>query len=78
MIDEDDEWDDMQEYHESGVIGDKEVQFHRTGNSEWFVDIVRHTSDNTTELVDGWVVHSYNEALTLFVEKVDELKQEEE
>lgn len=76
MIDE--EWDDMQDYHESGVIGDKEVQFHRVGNFEYVVDIVHHTSDNTTELVDGWIVHSYHEAHALFFEKVDELKQEEE
>ena len=70
--------DDMQEYHESGVIGDKEVQFHRVGNFEWVVDIVRHTSDDTTELVDGWIVHSHYEAHDLYRKKVNELKQKEE
>ncbi len=74
----DDMLDDMQEYHQSGVIGDKEVQFHRVGNFEWVVDIVRHTSDNTTELVDGWIVDTHYDAEALFFEKVDELKQEEE
>ena len=69
---------DMQEYHESGVIGDKEVQLHRLAKFVWAVDVVRHTSDDTTELVEGWEVGDEWKAHDLYRKKVNELKQEEE
>ena len=63
---------------ESGMIGDKEVQMHRLAKFVWAIDIVRHTSEDTKELVYGWVVGDEQKAHDLYHEKVNELKQEEE
>ena len=59
----------------SGIIGDKEVEIHRLRTKAWAIDIVRHTSDDTKELVEGWEVGDEQKALALYDEKVRELKQ---
>ena len=38
---------------QSGMIGDKEVEMHQLAKFVWAIDIVRHTSDDTKELVKG-------------------------
>ena len=63
---------------ESGMIGNKEVQMHRLAKFVWAIDIIKHTSDDTTELVEGWEVGDEQKAHNLYHEKVNELKQEEE
>lgn len=69
---------------ESGMIGDKEVQMHRLAKFDgrwemlWAIDIIKHTSEDTEELVYGWVVGDEQKAHDLYHEKVNELKQEEE
>ena len=40
----------------SGMIEDKEVEMHKLSEFEWTIDIVQHTSDDTKEIVEGWVV----------------------
>ena len=57
----------------SGMIGDKEVEMHRVAKFVWAIDIVKHTSEDTKELVEGWEVGDEQKALALFDEKVNEL-----
>ena len=64
----------------SGMIGDKEVEMHQLTKFVWAIDIVRHTSDDTKELIEGWEVvinTSADEykALAMFDEKVEEMKK---
>ena len=59
----------------SGMIGDKEVEMHRVAKFVWAIDIVKHTSEDTKELVDGWVVGDEQKALRMYDEKVKELAQ---
>ena len=59
----------------SGMIGDTEVRMHSLNDALWAIDIIKHTSDDTTELVDGWVVESEQEAHDLYHKRVNELKQ---
>jgi len=62
----------------SGMIGDKEVEMHELADFTWAIDIVRHTSEDTKELLEGWIVADEQKALTLYDEKVKELQEEEE
>ena len=62
----------------SGIIGDKEVEMHRLSKFVWAIDIVRHTSEDTKELVEGWEVADEQKAYALFDEKVSELKERSE
>ena len=64
-------------YPISGMIGDKEVEMHKLAKFVWVIDIVQHTSDDTKELVEGWVVGDEYKALALYDEKVKELKNKE-
>lgn len=59
----------------SGMIGDTEVRMHCLAKFTWAIDIIKHTSDDTTELVDGWVVGDEQKALALYDEKVKELQE---
>ncbi len=59
----------------SGMIGDKEVEMHKLAKFVWAVDIVRHTSDDTKELVEGWEIGDEQKALELFDKKVNELQE---
>ena len=59
----------------SGIIGDKEVEMHKLAKFVWAIDIVRHTSDDTKELVEGWEVGDEQKALALYDEKVKELQE---
>ena len=59
----------------SGIIGDKEVEMHRLAKFVWAIDIVRHASEDTKELVEGWEVGDEYKALTLYDEKVKELQE---
>ena len=45
----------------SGMIGDKEVRMHSLNDALWAIDIIKHTSGDTTELVDGWVADNDTE-----------------
>ena len=58
---------------ESGMIGDKEVVLHKLAKFTWAIDLIKHTSDDTTELVEGWILGDEYKALTLYDEKVEEL-----
>ena len=58
---------------QSGMIGDKEVVLHTLGKFTWAIDIIKHTSDDTTELVEGWILGDECKALALYEEKVEEL-----
>ena len=58
---------------QSGMIGDKEVVLHKLAKFTWAIDIIKHTSDDTTELVEGWVLGDEYKALTMYDEKVEEL-----
>ena len=57
----------------SGMIGDREVEMHKLAKFVWAIDIVRHTSEDTKELVEGWEVGDEQKALALYDEKVKEL-----
>lgn len=57
----------------SGMIGDKEVEMHQLAKFVWAIDIVQHTSDDTKELLDGWVVCDEYKALAMYDEKLVEL-----
>ena len=59
----------------SGIIGDKEVEMHMLDKFVWAIDIVRHTSEDTKELVEGWQVESEQQALALYNEMVEELQE---
>ena len=59
----------------SGMIGDKEVAIHRVSEFGWVVDIVLHTSDDTKELLDGYIVRDEDRALALYDELVKELQE---
>ena len=59
----------------SGMIGDREVEMHRLAKFVWAVDVVRHTSEDMKELVEGWEVGDEQEALALYYEKVKELQE---
>tara|TARA_Y100001937_G_C7114564_1_gene329466 strand:- start:1669 stop:1866 length:198 start_codon:yes stop_codon:yes gene_type:complete len=59
----------------SGMIGDKEVEMHMLDEFVWAIDIVRHTSEDTKELVEGWQVESEQQALALYNEMVEELQE---
>ena len=59
----------------SGIIGDKEVEMHMLDEFVWAIDIVRHTSEDTKELVEGWQVESEQQALALYNEMVEELQE---
>tara|TARA_R100001230_G_C5662503_1_gene167148 strand:+ start:799 stop:1227 length:429 start_codon:yes stop_codon:yes gene_type:complete len=59
----------------SGIIGDKEVEMHKLAKFVWAIDIVRHTSDDTKELVEGWEIGDEQKAYALYDEKIRELKQ---
>ena len=59
----------------SGMIGDKEVEMHKIAKHIWAVDVVRHTSDDTKEFVEGWEVGGKQKALALYREKVKELME---
>ena len=59
----------------SGMIGDREVEMHRLAKFVWAIDIVRHTSEDTKELVEGWEVADEQKALALYDEKVEELRE---
>ena len=59
----------------SGIIGDKEVEMHRLSKFVWVIVIVRHTSEDTKELVEGWEVGDEYKALALYDEKVKELQE---
>lgn len=59
----------------SGMIGDKEVEMHRLAKFVWAIDIVRHTSEESKELVEGWEVGDEQKAHALYDEKVRELSQ---
>jgi len=59
----------------SGMIGDKEVEMHKLAKFVWAIDIVRHTSDDTKELVEGWEIGDEQKALRLYDEKVEELME---
>ena len=61
----------------SGIIGDREVEMHRLAKFVWAIDIVRHTSEDTKELVEGWEVGDEQKALALYDEKVKELELDE-
>lgn len=61
---------------ESGMIGDKEVVLSKLAKFTWGIDIIKHTSDDTTELVEGWVIGDEYKALALYDEKVTELEQD--
>jgi len=61
---------------ESGMIGDKEVVMNRLDTHRWTIDVVKHTSDDTKELIEGWEVEDEQKALTLYDEKVKEITQE--
>ena len=65
----------MRERMNSGMIGDREVEMHKLAKFVWAIDIVRHTTNDTKELVEGWQVGDENKALNLFDEKVNELKE---
>jgi len=58
---------------ESGMIGDKEVVLRKLAKFTWAIDLIKHTSDDTTELVEGWILGDEYKALTLYDEKVEEL-----
>tara|TARA_R100000152_G_C6718139_1_gene144564 strand:- start:124 stop:321 length:198 start_codon:yes stop_codon:yes gene_type:complete len=62
----------------SGMIGDKEVEMHKLAKFVWAIDIVRHTSEDTKELVEGWEIGDEQKAYALYDEKVRELKEEGE
>ena len=53
----------------SGMIGEKEVEMHQVAKFIWAIDIVRHTSEDTKELVEGWEVGDEQKALALYDEK---------
>ena len=59
----------------SGIIGDKEVEIHRLAKFVRAIDIVRHTSEDTKELVEGGEVGDEQKALALYDEKVKELQE---
>lgn len=61
---------------ESGIIGNKEVVMHQLAKFVWAIDIVRHTSDDTKEFIEGWEVGDEQKALALYDEKVKEITQE--
>ena len=61
----------------SGIIGDREVEMHRLAKFVWAIDIVRHTSEDSKELVEGWKVEDEQKALALYDEKVKELELDE-
>lgn len=61
----------------SGMIGDKEVEMHMLDEFVWAIDVVRHTSEDTKELVEGWEVESEQQALALYNEMVQELQEVE-
>jgi len=61
---------------ESGMIGDKEVVLSELTKFTWAIDIIKHTSDDTTELVEGWVLGDEYKALALYDEKVREITKE--
>tara|TARA_R100001509_G_scaffold162757_2_gene135238 strand:+ start:899 stop:1126 length:228 start_codon:yes stop_codon:yes gene_type:complete len=50
----------------SGMVGDKEVEMHQLSKFVWAIDVVRHTSDDTKELVEGWEIGDESKALALF------------
>jgi hypothetical protein len=60
----------------SGVIGDKEVEMHKLAKFVWAIDIVRHTSDDTKEIVEGWEVGDEQKALRLYDDKVKKLMED--
>ena len=60
----------------SGMIGDKEVEIHQVAKFVWAIDIVRHTSEDSKELVEGWEVGDEQKASALFYDKVNELRIE--
>tara|TARA_R100000005_G_C4898869_1_gene142024 strand:+ start:362 stop:568 length:207 start_codon:yes stop_codon:yes gene_type:complete len=62
----------------SGMIGEKEVEMHQVAKFIWAIDIVRHTSEDTKELVEGWEVGDEQKAYALFDSKVNELKEDDE
>tara|TARA_Y100000592_G_scaffold92989_1_gene155493 strand:+ start:58 stop:276 length:219 start_codon:yes stop_codon:yes gene_type:complete len=57
----------------SGMIGDREVEMHRIAKFVWAIDIVRHTSEDMKELIEGWEIGDEQKALALYDEKVKEL-----
>ena len=59
---------------QSGIIGDKEVEIRKLAKFVWAVDIVRHTSDDTTEFIEGWEFGNIHKALRMYDRKVKELK----
>ena len=58
------------------MIGDKEVVLSELTKFTWAIDIIKHTSDDTTELVEGWVLGDEYKALALYDEKVREITKE--
>ena len=60
----------------SGMIGDKEVEMHQLAKFVWAIDIVRHTSDDTKEIVEGWEVGDEQKALRLYDDKVKKLMED--
>ena len=63
---------------QSGTIGDKEVQMHKLAKFVWAIDVVRHTSDDTKEFIEGWEIGNVHKAWEMYDRKVKELKEEEE
>lgn len=61
---------------QSGMIGDKEVEMHQLAKFVWAIDIVRHTSDDTKEIVEGWEVGDEQKALRLYDDKVKKLMED--
>ena len=59
----------------SGMIGDREVEMHRLAKFVWAVDVVRHTSEDTKELVEVWEFGDEQRALALYDEMVKELQE---
>jgi hypothetical protein len=59
----------------SGMIGDTEVQMHAIYEHVWAIDIIEHTSEDTKELVEGWEVEGWEEALALYNKKVEEIEE---
>ena len=57
----------------SGMIGDKEVEMHMLDEFVWAIDIVRHTSEDMKEFIEGWEIGDEQKALALYDEKVKEL-----
>ena len=55
---------------ESGIIGGIDVVMIRLDTDRWAIDVVRHTSDDTKEHVEGWETDTEEKACSLYDERV--------